>query len=178
MDNLTKYLALLLIGIAIALGILKFQKRPTIHPVEANTTIKTPYQATIRKLPAPKDTKGDPLGLRPDSVLLIAMPSDVEPKALHFKDRTLPLRLVKKENNRSIYQTPPIHLDRTGRAAVEVELRLSHGLFVPKEALVKEKGGYYVIDKARGKRPVTVIKRSPKGYIVSGIEKNATLLLP
>ena len=178
MDNLTKYLALLLIGIAIALGILKLQKRTIVHPVDANTTLRTPYQALIVPLPAPEDAKGDPLGLKPNAALQIAVPKDVEPKILYFNDKKLPLKLVGQENNRSLYQTPPLHIDKKGRAAVEVEIRVSHGLFLPKEAVIKEGGGFFVIDKAKGKRPVTIVKRSPKGYIVTGIEKNASLLLP
>ena len=178
MEKLSKYVAFVLIGLAILFGIIKLQKKPTIHPKEINSTITTPYQATIKRLPKQEDSKADPLGLKPNSVLEIKIPNSITPTRLIYQKRALKLHFVAKDGNYSIYQTEPLRTQRKAKAAIELEFTIANGLFVPKEAVVQRDKDYYVFLKDRGEQRVTIIKQSPKGYIVSGIEKNATLLLP
>ncbi len=180
MKDLTKYLLPLLVLIAIAIGVLKLNKKPRwITPTEINLTIKTKVLAKVQNIPIPtKDSKADALHLLPklSRILVVKVPQGSHPIALEFNGTTLPLI----QSTSTIYQSKPVNIKKD---LVEAKLVFAPRTIykLPAQAIhFDDKKTYVIAKEGNGTKKlfVTILKKSPTYYLVAGKLKGVKVRLP
>ncbi len=180
MKSITKYLVAALLLVAIAIGVVKLNKKPQwITPTELNLTIKRDVLAKIEELPKPnEDSKKDSLHLlaKPSRVVMVKVPKGSHPIALQVKNLRLPLTKVSP----TTYRSEPIAIE-----GKEVEAKL---IFPPKriyklplKALRFENEKAYVVVKEKNgtkKVPVTIIKKNATSCFITGQLRGKEVRLP
>ncbi|NPA03560.1 MAG: hypothetical protein GXO61_01735 [Epsilonproteobacteria bacterium] len=165
-EKISKYVALVIVGIAVFFGMLELQKQRPLEfkkAKEVNTTLMAPHEAKIRRFtPVMGDVKdNDPLKMK--GYLQLEVNEEIEPKAIQYNDLLYPLREVSK----GVYQTPLLLLTTPKQTLTVNLIHKPHKklYFIPKKATIQLKEKIYILTP-KGVKKLNPLRTLSSGYLV------------